>query len=89
MPAEKHLIHVSADYSAVGTGCAELSQPWENVEAWGVKWDTLHITYKDGTEESLDLLSSYDTETKRPSAASIIADDGTGMPDWGNELDQF
>lgn len=89
MSAAEHTYAVSASYSASALGYASLTRPWSEVESWFIKWDELHVTYKDGTEEVADLVSEIDTDTKRPSGAEILPLDPSGDPLWGHELDQF
>ena len=46
---------------------------WDDVESWFIKWDTLHIEWKDGTrwshELNCDCLDGLDV--KYPSAVTI------------------
>lgn len=49
------------------------SHTWADVESWGIKWDTLHTIFKDGTTGEFELYSdpSEGIDWKRPSHIDI------------------
>ncbi|MBO9428158.1 hypothetical protein [Sulfitobacter sp. R18_1] len=50
---------------------------WEDVDAWSVKWGTLRVTWKDGSEDEYEL-DEIDPvsigEIKAPDEVSILQD---------------
>jgi hypothetical protein len=50
------------------------------VRDWYVKWDTLHVSFKDGTEQQLELNSDAQPDWKRPSSVEVYELDEDGEP---------
>jgi hypothetical protein len=50
---------------------------WDDVDIWSVKWGTLHVTWKDGSEDEYEL-DEIDPvsigEIKAPDEVSILKD---------------
>ena len=57
---------------------------WDDVATWGVKWDTLYVTLKDGTEfeKALHSDSTDAIDWKWPTSVGVYAiDEETGETD--------
>ena len=53
---------------------------WADVKSWGIKWDTIYITWKDGGEFKQELYSdtSDSTDFKYPLSTAIYQLDDNG-----------
>jgi len=81
---------VTASYSTGSTGDVEFPEgrSWEDVEDWYVKWDTLHVVFKDGVgfEAKLNSRTDGETDWKYPSDVSVYAVDENGDTDYDVEI---
>lgn len=63
---------------------------WDDVQSWYIKWDTLHIQWKDSTSyEEFELNSNTldIVDWKRPSSTSVYpVDEETGDTNYDTEL---
>jgi hypothetical protein len=68
-----HHVSIIQNLHCSSNSSVELEQSWEEVRDWYIKWDTLHITYKDGSEQELELDSDSTDQTdwKRPTSVEI------------------
>lgn len=84
-------VAVSTTLFCGATGYAVLpdGKTWADVESWYVKWDTLHLAFKGGTTEAIDLASdaSDGTDWKRPLSATVHPVSDEGVTDYNTELD--
>ena len=68
---------INTTFIAEAESAVELppGKTWDDVQSWYIKWDTLNIVFKDGTEFSEDLNSdSLDAvDWKRPQTVDIYA----------------
>ncbi|MDZ7823096.1 MAG: hypothetical protein U5K75_03000 [Ahrensia sp.] len=76
LPNSDGLYRVSLTYTAFAD--AEFGLPegktWHDVESYGVKWSTIYITFKDGTQHEDTLyfdIAVDNLDTKRPTSISI------------------
>ena len=73
------------------TGYAELPEgrTWEDVEHWFVKWDSLFLSFRDGTDTEIELNSNTEDviDWKRPSSVEIYGTDEEGQTDYDRYLD--
>ena len=79
-------IAVIATYAACATDVIELppGRDWSQVQAAGLKYDTLFVTWRDGTTDELAFHADIDLgaiDTKRPDF-EVRAVDDCGVPDW-------
>ena len=61
---------------------------WEDVDGWGVKYDTLHVTWRDGTTAELPFHADLEldaVDTKRPDVEAFVAT-SDGLPDYDRPL---
>lgn len=80
MPAESRDYTLHLSYSAGASADFELPEgkTWEDVDYWHVKWDTLYLTLKDGTEVEIQLaISGAEIDYKRPTEVDVVEDDIT------------
>ena len=85
-PATQSRVAVIASYAASAIDVIELppGRDWSQVAAAGVKYDTLFVTWRDGTTDDLPFRAEIDLgaiDTKRPDF-EIRAVDADGLPDW-------
>lgn len=71
-----------------GTVVFPEGKSWDDVKDWYVKWDTLHVQFKDSPEWqefSLDSHANGIIDWKRPDSVSVFpkSDEGT---DWDTEI---
>ena len=81
---------ISATYSAGTNGTVTFPEgkSWDDVKDWYVKWDTLHVQFKDSTEwEEMPLESGVDDiiDWKRPDSVSVYPESDEGT-DWNTEI---
>lgn len=79
---------VIAEYIEIANGTAEFPEgkTWDDVEGHFVKWDRLHVKFKDEVAwQVFDLNSSGDSDWKRPRVADVMHLDEDGHPDFGRE----
>ena len=79
---------VIAEYTEIANGTAEFPEgkTWDDVESHFVKWDTLHVKFKDEREwQAFMLNSSSDSEWKRPRSVDVMHTDEDGHPDFDLE----
>ena len=81
---------VSAAYYAgtEGTVVFPEGKSWDDVKDWYVKWDTLHVQFKDSPEwQEFSLDSSVDDviDWKRPDSVSVFPKSAEGT-DWNTEI---
>lgn len=80
---------VVAEYYVNTVGKVEFPEgkTWDDVQSWYVKWDTLHVRFKDGSEGEFELKSeeSGEIDWKRPTSA-VIHNEVDGEIDWDEEV---
>lgn len=80
---------VVAEYYVSTVGKVEFPEgkTWDDVQSWYVKWDTLHVRFKDGSEGEFELKSdeSDGVDWKRPAGVTIYSE-VDGEVDWDNEV---
>jgi hypothetical protein len=68
-------INVTVSYMMTGNATLDLpdDRTWADVQTWFIKWDTLHITWTDGTLWSGDLNTNFSegVDCKRPASVCI------------------
>lgn len=82
-------VAVIASYAASATDVIELppGRDWAQVQAAGIKYDTLFVTWRDGTTDELPFHADIDLgaiDTKRPDF-EVRAVDDCGLPDWSTD----
>lgn len=81
---------IECTYLAGPTATVELpdGKTWDDVASWYVKWDTMNIVFKDGTElnEDLNSTSLEVVDWKRPTSVSIYAIDPDGKTNYEKEI---
>jgi hypothetical protein len=79
-------------YTATTTTCFDMPEgkTWDDVEHWHVKWGTLHLTFKDGTEEQIttDYIELDAIDVKRPDAVGIHPCNEDDHVDWTIKIDE-
>jgi hypothetical protein len=85
---------ISAGYYAGSVGYAEFPEgkTWDDVFDWSIKWDTLHVRFKDSeawVEFELDSSTEDVIDWKRPMSASVHPATEDGEVDYNKELDGF
>lgn len=81
-------ITISSTYNCTVAGTVNLApNTWDDVKDWFVKWDTLHVTFKDGASKEFEIDSDLDSlesiDWKRPTLVDIFE----GEMEFNNELD--
>jgi hypothetical protein len=65
----------------LSAGCSSIvtipnGKTWDDVEDWYIKWDRLHIFFKDGSSTEIELDSDTDIiDWKRPDSVTIYDED--------------
>jgi hypothetical protein len=66
----------------LSAGCSSIidlpkDKTWNDVEDWFIKWDTIHLFFKDGTSEEIELHSDglEAIDWKRPDSVTIYDED--------------
>jgi len=81
---------ISATYGAGTKSTIELpeSKTWEDVKEWHVKWDTVHITFKDSTQVDIKLHSdTLDViDWKLPTEVAVYAVFEDGETNYDEEV---
>jgi len=74
-------VSVMTTYSANSLVTVELPDGWvwDDVDAWSIKWGTLYLTHRDGTEKEIELNECLETDTKRPTDVSFEDEDGNTL----------
>ena len=79
-------------YTATTTTCFDMPEgkTWDDVEHWHVKWGTLHLTFKDGTEEQIttDYIELDAIDVERPDAVGIHPCNEDDHVDWTIKIDE-
>ena len=81
---------INTTYSAgtEGTVVFPEGKSWDDVKDWYVKWDTLHVQFKDSPEWQEFSLDSYVDgiiDWKRPDSVSVFPKSAEGT-DWDTEI---
>ena len=84
---------INASYYASTVGYVTLphNKTWEDVSDWFIKWDTIHIEFKDKTEWKCPLNSETMNiiDWKRPRDQSIYTVDENNEPNFDEEVDSY
>lgn len=78
-------------YTSVGSyAVLPDGRTWSEIEDWFIKWDTLHVKFKDVNDWcEVDLNSNYDgdcTDWKRPANVAVYEVDKDGEADYSREV---
>ena len=84
----KYAFYAAYRVTKIGYANFPTGKTWGDVEDWYVKWDTLHVKFKESTEwQEFELNSdSWDTDWKRPDSCSVHPTDEEGGVDFNEEL---
>lgn len=78
IPVEPREYTLDLFYSAGASANVRLpaGKTWDDVDHWHVKWDTLYLTLKDGTEleVGLDISGADIIDYKRPDSVEVWED---------------
>lgn len=80
IPAEPVSVTINATYYSNISWDVQLPEGriWDDVQEAHIKWDSIGITWKDGTEDSIQMaFMQEDGDTKRP-LSFTVNDDETG-----------
>lgn len=81
-----HTYTLDTTYYAGTTAMVDFPEgkTWEDVESWYVKWDTLHITFKDATtlEKELNSGDLDMVDWKRPASVNVYVVNDDGKTDY-------
>ena len=83
---------IEASYYAGTTGQVEFPEgkTWDDVDGWYVKWDTLHVVFKDNVTEVVEMNINSNTvdiiDWKRPIDVTVFPFDDEGFPDYDKEI---
>ena len=80
---------IAATYITGALGFVQFEEEtWDDVEDWYIKWDTLHVKFKDKSEWREYELDSIDsTDWKRHKNVTVYNTDTDGLIDYTNEVD--
>jgi len=81
---------ITGIYSAATKGTVTFPEgkSWNDVKDWYVKWDTLHVQFKDATEWvdfPMDSGTDEIIDWKRPDSVSVYPESEEGT-DWNTEI---
>lgn len=68
-------VTIIASYIAVTSARVTLpdQRVWDDVAKWTVRWNVLHIIFKDGTSFEHDMGEPMGADTKRPDEVAVYA----------------